>query len=141
MTRLLREEDAEVIRQVIDTELGTNQLPSDTIWLDIYAGAAERDVLAVISDAESKTGNDLKRCRNAAIYFCAARLVPAVARHLTVTVQSRDMSYSRQAMDIEKRMTELRAMADKELQAVATPNDDTPRLPTMFARAAGVRGK
>ena len=141
MPRLLRREDATVIRQAIDVSIGLNELPDDVIWQDIYAGASEREVLAEVSDAASKTGDDLKRCRAAAIYYCAARLVPAVARHLSVTTQARDMSYTRQAMAIEDRIAELRALADKELYAVATPSDNTPRLPTMFARKSGTRGK
>lgn len=129
------------IRAVLDVSLTSTQLPDDTIGMDIFVGRAEADVLALDPDAETRTGADLQHIKNAAIYFTAALLCPTVVRITSMTAQTRDLAYTRQAFDPEERAAELRALAVAEVTAVLTPDDTTPNRPTVFARATANRGK
>lgn len=129
------------IRAAIDTELDTNSLPDAIIALSIYAGAADNDVIERDPDAESRTGDEATRILNAAIYFCAARLVPAAIRITGLNTTTRDLSYRRPLYDPEKRAEELRGLAEEEINEVLTPSETSPERPTMFTVASGVRGK
>lgn len=129
------------IRAAIDVKLAATDLPDAVIALDIYKGAAIQDVLARDPSAESRTGDAEVHVTSAGIYFCAARLCPAVVRVTSLSVSTRDLNYSRQTFDPEQRAAELRALADTELARVLEPSEDTPSRPTMFTIAAGTRGK
>lgn len=136
---ILTSDDYEAIRKALDTELTDKNLPNSIIGLDIYAGAADQDVLDVYPEAESDAAN-AARITRAAVLFCAARLAPAVVRLTSLTVSTRDLSYQRPAWDPEKRAAELRALAEEELAEIL----DTglaPTRPTLFGRAPGYRGQ
>lgn len=139
---ILEPSDNGAIRAAIDLKLRPADISDDIIKLDIYAGAADQDVLDLDPDAEGRSGTpaEWERIKRAAIYFCAARLCPAVVRLTSVNIQVRDMSYSRQAFDPEKRAAELRQMATEEIAAILTPSEVTPNRPTMFTVASGTRG-
>lgn len=136
---ILTSADYPAIRAALDTDLGTRELPDATIAMEIYHPAAEQDVIRRVPDAESKTGEDAKRVKRAAILFCAARLAGAVIRKTSLSIQTRDMNYSRPAYDAEKKAAELRALAEEQIGLLEA--DDTPNLPTMFTVASGTRGK
>lgn len=138
---LLDAADWPAVRAAIDVDLSDTQLPDVTIELDIYAGAADADVLELHPTAEAETGANLLRVKRAAVFFCAARLVPVVVRLTAATVQARDLSYSRNLYDPAKRVEELKAMAIEEINEVLTPSAETPERPVMFKRAPGRRGK
>ncbi len=129
------------IRAAIDVKLEKTDLPDAIIALDIYLEAAIQDVLARDASAESRTGDAEVHVTSAGIYYCAARLCPAVVRVTSLSVSARDLNYSRQTFDPTERAAELRALADTELARVLTPSDTAPGRPTMFAVAAGTRGK
>lgn len=138
---ILTTSDFDAIRKVIDHDLTATDLPNEVIGLDVYLGAAEREVIDRHRDAESETGDDLKRVQAAAIYLTAARIAPGIVRKTTISIQARDSSFSRPAFDGIKRAAELRGLADTELQAVIQPSATAPSRPTAFARASGTRGK
>lgn len=138
---LLDESHWDEVRAALDVKLDATTLPDSIIEKDIYSGAAQREVIARHPTAESETGENLQRVTTAAVLLTAARLVYAVAQITSITVQTRDTSYSRRAWDPEMKKAELLALADDELAAVIEPSEDTPGRPTMFARAAGTRGQ
>lgn len=132
------------IRAAIDVQLDASSLPGEIIDLDIYSGAAHDDVLALLPDAESKTGDELVLVKRAAVFFAAARLCPAVVRLTSVSVQARDLSYARATFDPEVREKELREKAREAIDALLAVTVDPPSLsrrPAMFAVAAGRRGQ
>ncbi len=129
------------IRAALDTDLTADTLPDEIISLSIYAGAADNDVLKRDPDAESRTGSEATRITNAAIYYCAARLAPAVVRITSLSINTRDLSYQKPTWDPAEKAAELRALADAEIDAVLEPDATVPARPTLFGRAAGRRGK
>jgi hypothetical protein len=128
------------VRAAIDTELNDKNLPDSTISKSIYHDKAEQDVIDKDPDAASRTGTDGERIKRAVIYYCAAYLVPVVVRLISLSVQARDISYSRPAWDPDERAEELRTLGDLEIEMVLHPEEDDPLRPTMFAVASGYRG-
>ncbi len=129
------------IRAAIDLELDTNSLPDAKIALDIFSGAADQDVLERDPDAESRTGEDANRVTRAAIFFCAARLVPVVMRTVSLSATTRDLSYTRKMSEIDARVNELKGQAVAEIDEVLDPDNDTASMPRMFTYASGDRGR
>jgi hypothetical protein len=123
---------------------GNNQgdVPDSMLDRSIYSKAAIQDVLDRHPTAAAET-NETKqeRITRAAVYFCAARLAPAVVRITSLTVQTRDLNFSRQTFDPTKRAAELRQMAEEELAEVLTPSEETPHRPRTFTVARGYRGR
>lgn len=115
--------DYPAIRATIDVTFSKTDLPDDVIKLDIYSGAADDDVISRVSDAESKTGDDAKKVKRAAILFCAARLIPAVFQAESVTTNTRDLNYSKPTFDPVKRKAELIEMAEDQLADMADRTD------------------
>lgn len=140
---LLTQADYETVRKAIDSSLSISDLPDETIALPIYEAAAIRDVLDRDPTAASRTGNELRRVRDAAIFFCAARLAIPITGKMVInlSVQNRDLSWSRPAYDGAKRKADLLALAEAELAEVLTPSDETAEMPTMFTVASGRRGR
>lgn len=138
---MLATTDYPAVREVLDTSLTASNLPDTTIERSIYKTAAIADVVAVYPTAVSESDAAKQaRLTRAAIYFCAARLAPAVVRLTSLNVNTRDMSYSRQTFDPTERAAELRALAQAEIAELVTPDEETPNMPTMFALARGTRG-
>jgi hypothetical protein len=130
------------VRAALDTELNVQVLPDAIIAQSIYHGAAEQDVLDLDPNAESRTDEtEIAREKRACIYFCAARLAAAIIRITSISVQARDISYSKPTFDPEQRAAELKAMAEEEIAAILTPSETSPQRPTMFAVASGYRGR
>lgn len=127
------------IRAALDVSLDSDMLPDDTISMSIYAGAAEAEVIARDPDAATRTGDELTHIQNAIILITAALLAPAVP-HIMEARQDQQ-SYKRNQIDWAVRAAELRRQADVEIAAVLEPSEATPGRPTMFATAAGTRGK
>lgn len=127
---------------VLDTKLTSADVPDTLLGQPIYKDAAIADVVELYPTALSATDAAITaRLTRAAIYFCAARLAPAVVRITSLNVSTRDMSYSRQTFDPDKRAAELRALAQGEIAAITDPDDATPNMPTMFTVAPGYRGR
>lgn len=137
---LLTFADYPAVRAALDTELDETSLADKTIALDIYQGAADREVKGRDPAWATRTGESLLRLRAAAVYLTAARLAPAVVRVISMNVQSRDLSYSRPVFDPAEKAAELRALAEQELSAVLTPEEDTSGKPIMFSLASARRG-
>lgn len=133
---LITEADFDAVRAALDTNLNESTLPDDIIGQDIYAGAASREVIDRVADAASKTGDDANRVIAATVLLTAARLTTAVVRLTSLSVQTRDVTYSRPDFDPVKKAAELRALADAELSPLES---STTRRPNLFCRASGGR--
>jgi hypothetical protein len=129
------------IRAAIDITLTTDDLPDSIIALPIYAAAADQDVLARDPLAESRTGAALQHVKNAATYFCAARLILALPQF--TQEREGEQQYTRQSVNVADRAAELRGLAAAELDAVLDPDpgDVVAQRPTFFGRLAGGRGR
>jgi len=136
---LLTTAEYPAIRAAIDVSLDAGMLPDPIIDLDIYAGAAVRDVLAIDSSAESRTGGELAHAQNAAVYFAAARIIGALPQ---ITRETRDThSYQRAEVKAAERAAELRSLASAELDAYLATDATTDDIPTLFTTAPGYRGR
>ena len=126
----------------LDTKLTTSDVPNSLLALPIYHDAAVDDVLEIYPEAESEADTDNQaKITRAAIFFCAARLAPAVVRLTSVNIATRDGSYSRQVFDPEKRAAELRAEAEELLNDIVEPEEETSNQPIMFTTVGGNRGR
>lgn len=139
MTALLTSFDFPSIRAAIDVSLDAETLPDTIIDLDLYAGAAMRDVLARDPLAESRSGAELLRAKSAAVLFAAARLIGSLPQVFKET--RADHSYERDKIDSSARAAELRALAEAELASYLDPGDLTSTRPPFFRLAHGYRGR
>lgn len=140
---LLTAQDYPEIRALIDAQLTANDLRDSVIGADVHLGQAEREIVARVSNAQALVdaeGQDGERVKYAAKCLTAASLVPVAVRLTSLTVQARDMAYSRQAFDPVKRAAELRAKAEAVLDQLEA---DSPYKvvipPRMFRRAIAGR--
>jgi hypothetical protein len=137
---LLSAADYPAIRAALDTAMDSAFLPDSVIGMSIYAGAGELAVLAKVPDAESRSGAELQRCKNAAVYLTAALLAIALPQIAAETFIGGE-SYQRKIVDPAALAAELRQRANAELDIVLTPSEVAPSRPTMFALARGRRGR
>ena len=133
--------DYPAIRAALDVSLNAQQLPDATIAQDVFLGAAEADLLRRVPTAAAMTGNDLARVKRALVWLTAAYLAPSVVRITSLSIQTRDLSYSRQTFDPEAKARELRSRAEGEIGMLVSPAAATPARPTMFTLATGGRGR
>ncbi len=126
------------VRAALDVTLDAEALPDAVIALDLYAGTADRWVLAQDPTAEARTGDALKHVTAAAVLYCASLLAPALPQLTGETHGAHQ--YSRKAVDASALADQLVARAVDELTAVLQPDDVRPVRPTMFALASGRRG-
>lgn len=133
--------DYPAIRAALDVGLNESQLPDATIGRDIFIGAAEAELLKRVPDAAGKTGSDLERVKRALVWLTAALLAHSVVRITSMSIQTRDLSYSRQTFDPDEKAAVLRGRAEAEIAMLLTPTAMTPTRPTVFALAAGGRGR
>jgi hypothetical protein len=127
--------DCDLVRAVLDISLTADSLPNATIVLDVYLGAAEREVKARVADWATLTGDELDALKTAVAYLTGARIAPALPQ----IVDAKDGQLSRrlQERDMMALAATLRSHADAELQTLVV--DDV--RPMMFARARGSRGQ
>lgn len=138
MPPLLTSADYPAIRAALDISLDATDLPDSLIDLDQFVGKGVREVLQRDSLAESRSGTELLRARNAAIFFTAALLAPSVP---AITSESEGTyRVNREAWDGQRRQRELRALADDELNAYLTPGARSPARVTLLRAAPGGRG-
>lgn len=128
------------IRAALDVSLNANDLPDSVIGQSVFLDAAEAELLARVPDAATKTGSDLARVKRALIWLTAAYLAGSVVRVTSMTVQTRDLSYSKAIFNPEQKAAELRTRAEVEIAALLTPEENTPGRFTIFAAAPGGRG-
>lgn len=133
--------DWPAVRDAIDTQVDDNMLKDSTIALNIYSGAADQDVIKLDPDAESRTGDEGLAITRAAVYYCAARLIPVVLRILSLSTTTRDLRFTRSVPDAEQRANELRGMAVEEINEILTPGAEAASMPRMFTKVTGIRGK
>lgn len=139
---ILTSDDFPAVRAALDTELSAQDLPDAVIKQDVFLGAAEAELLERVPDAAERLGAELKRVKRALVWLTAAYLAPSVVRVTTMSIQTRDMSYSRQTFDPEEKEAELRRRAEKEIDALLDAGGTTAaRTPVVFALASGSRGR
>ncbi len=138
---ILSSSDYPAIREALDVGLTLQQLPDATIGRDIFLGAAEAELLKRVPTAASMTGEDLLRVKRALVWLTAANLAHSVVRITSLSIQVRDMSYSRQTFDPDEKAAELRRRAESEIEILAPPATATPSRPIAFALARGGRGR
>lgn len=138
---ILTSADYPAIRAALDVGLNAQQLPDATIELDTFAGAAEAELVRRIPDAALLVDDDLKRVKRALVWLTAALLAHSVVRITSMSIQTRDLSYSRQTFDPDEKAAELRGRAEAEIAMLLEPNETTPAMPTMFTLATGGRGR
>ena len=124
--------DFPAVRAVIDVKLTEDDLPDEVMLSPAYIGAAEAWVLSRDPQAETRTGDEAAHITRAAVFYMASLLVPAVARLTSVSIQTVDMSYSKPPIDISKRVKELKALAEDEINMLLKPSEITPEKPKMF---------
>lgn len=132
--------DYPAIRAALDVDLNAQTLPDATIGQDIFLGAAESELLRRVPTAAAMTGNDLARVKRALVWLTAAYLAHSVVRVTSMSVQTRDLSYSRQTFDPDEKARELRSRAEGEIGMLVAPTAATPARPTMFTTVGGRRG-
>lgn len=133
--------DYPAIRAALDVGLNAQQLPDATIGQDVFLGAAEAELLRRVPTAASMTGANLARVKRALVWLTAAYLAHSVVRITSLSVTTRDMSYSRQTFDPDEKARELRSRAEGEIGMLIEPTQAAPGRPTMFTLAAGGRGR
>jgi hypothetical protein len=138
---ILSSSDYPAIREALDVGLNAQTLPDATIARDIFLGAAEADLLRRVPTAASMTGSDLARVKRALVWLTAAYLAHSVVRITSMSIQTRDLSYSRQSFDPDEKARELRSRAEGEIGMLLEPTAATPSRPTMFTLAVGGRGR
>lgn len=129
-------EDYGEIRDAIDTSLSEANLPGTTIGREIYRGRAERWIAARTSNADA-------HAKLAAIYMCAAFLVPAVPHLSSESLPG--ASYQRVNFDPAEQVKRLEGLAADELAlslngGVPPAPASTPEQPSHFGVASGRRG-
>lgn len=136
---LLSTSDYPAIRAAIDIGLAAADLPDAIIGLDLYAGAAQREVLARDPLAESRTGSALLAVREAAQLLTAARLVPAVPR--IVSLSGAGEGITQKLSDPAALAADLRTRAEAAITAVLIAAQGARVRPTAFGLAPGRRGQ
>jgi hypothetical protein len=137
---ILTSADYPEIRAALSPDLGTDDLPDSVIGRDVYAGAAQREVIAIDPIAESRTGAEAAHIKAAAILLTAARLALRLTRVSSERIASFAATYLPQ--DPELLAGSLRAQAMTELGYIPGLLTDltTTIRPTMFALASNRRG-
>lgn len=140
MTDILEVGDFPSIRAVIGIDVDATQLPDATIQLPVFQFAGESAVKAAVPDWETKTGDDAIHIENAAIYYIAALIVPAMP-HLVAERAPDGQNYQRVPINPTAFAAELRARAADEIAQVETPGtSNTADKPRTFSVASGRRG-
>jgi hypothetical protein len=141
---ILREEDYPAIRAAIDlTLLGGAEVDADevlansVIEMSIYGPRAESYVKSKVTDwavVLAGEDEDTDRLRNAAIFYTAALIYPAIPFYVRESFG--DYSYTRSEQDIAKQAAALRGRTEEELGLIL----DQYAIPTLFTVANGYRG-
>lgn len=138
---ILSTADYPAIRAALDVSLNEQQLPNATIGQGIFLDAAEAELLRRVPTAAGMTGANLARVKRALVWLTAAYLAHSVVRITSLSVTTRDLSYSRQTFDPDEKAAELRARAEGEIGQLVEPAAATPARPVMFTLAPGYRGR
>jgi hypothetical protein len=127
---LLTDADHAQIRAAIDIDLDAEDVPDSVIALDIYRGAGERAVAALVTDAESLSGDDLARAKTAAILFTAALVTEGLPRITQERIGNWSYSRAWDTADLAAKAAGLRSRATAALVGL---------LPTTAKRRFGSR--
>jgi hypothetical protein len=130
----------DAVRAALDTSLTEDDVSSTTIAHTVYGPAAEAEVLRRAPGADALPAATRELAVRAAVWLCAALLAPAVPQLLQERIGPDALQYAQ--IDWQARAALLRARADAEIAAVLnTQASATYAMPTLFATAAGTRGR
>ena len=101
MATILTSAHYQGVRVLIDIHLTDAHLPDAVIAEQPYAPAAEREVRALVPDADMKTGDDADKVLLAMMYHCAAKIIMAAPQQLSNSLLQVSETY--QAIDWEKK--------------------------------------
>lgn len=143
MAAILHEEDFEMVRKAIGVEVKARILPSPTIALPIYQGAAERWARETDPNLDENLTDEKKAqvIKNAVALKTASLLVIAFP-FLMQEQFGRGSGFTRQAVDRDQLAESLASRAGDELNSYLNPggNSTASFLPA-FALASGRRGQ
>lgn len=147
---ILEENEYEVIRRAILTDLTKADLPDAIIGQLPYGPRAIRWLVSKVSDAATQISTGRASgasaaeqeiagvLTTAAVLYCASLLCPAVSRTTSITATAGDTAIVRPAFNTEKRAAELMGMAEEVIEEFLTASEAEERF-TLFCRAPGRR--
>jgi hypothetical protein len=141
MVDLLTDAESPSIRAAIDITLSPKNLPDAVVALPQYRDEAVRWVRRQDAnvDTYSPDSDEFKQAQVAAIYACAALLVPFVP-NLTGETYGSDYRYTRKEVDANALMAYLWKRAGEAIgENNPAPVTETPHR-TIFTKACGRRG-
>ena len=129
-------EDFTAVRAVISLNLTSHDVSDETIASEHFVGEAWRQVLERITDAASKTGDDLIKVRRALVLITAAQLIHSVVNLSSLSSSGRDRNYNREPFDPDARKEDLLGRADSILADLEEADTADDRAPIIFTVAA-----
>lgn len=140
MAIVLTADHCEQIRKAIDIDLDEVVLPNSTILLDIYALYAAQKITARLPDSLDSSFEP--NATLAAIFTCAALLIPAVKQIQQTRKQGEEMTFK--LLDWDKKQLDLDNRADQIIEGILEKSTNVPILSTVtpinFALAKARRG-
>jgi hypothetical protein len=127
----------EDIRVALGSAEDEDRVPDSLIERAPFLPDALAEVLRRVPDAESLTGEDLRRVQLAAVYLTAARIAPRLPN--IVRESGAGASYEVEPVDVPTLVANLRANAESELAVVL--GEERTLMPTFFTAAPGGRGR
>lgn len=125
----IREEDCDLVRNAISVTLDDKSLPDTIILSEAYAGLANHTITL---RTESGEANELRRM--AAVFYCAALLVPALPDLIRETDAGVTTEFGQRDKALESK---LYARSEECLQlAAGAPQHSTGRMPVLFTSSA-----
>lgn len=128
--------DFDEIRRQIDVSLSAKVLPDAVIGMSTFAGKAADWVEATDPDWATRTGLAARSIRRAAIYYCAALILPRLPQ-LTAERMG-EYSYNREVRDINEAVANLVTLANEEMNT-ATGSTSSFEPPTFFTAVPAQR--
>lgn len=127
----------ENVRYLLGVDLTDEQVSDGVVWSPVYGGRAVLEVQRRDPAYADRTGDEQTRLNNAADHLTAAYLARKVP-NLTGEHQGTAGGYTREAVDVDKLVGELLAVASAEIELVV--GEEASAVPTFFALASGTRG-
>lgn len=131
---ILTSADFPEVRAALHMSITTDHLPDATIALPIYQTRAENEIVRRDPEAESRTGDEAEKVRQATVLLLAALIAPAMEMLTSETIPGGGYRYQKPEVDWKTKAQLLRESADSILSVLLDTDPDTPSLPTIFGR-------
>lgn len=131
------------VRAALDPRLLEKDLSDSVIALSIYSGAAKSEILRRFPTADQASGDDETNLNAAWALLTAAEIAPVLPRLVQVNFGIGAGGYRRNEINTDDLVSELRSKAERHLGNVVNVSEVEVelRIPTVFGRASGRRGK